>query len=286
MGPPRQARSPAHERPQGPNLAILFRRRRQEGAALMPEAALALGPEPEIAWFAEATARVWRGEPGNPRRGRIRSGFVQGPASLFPGRSASRPPPGIFLPSVAGSPTAYMMPGPIRSPSVHLIRVLGCDSALRQRGNTRLHRGPRPGKREFTTSCRGISGRSLRTSGAQSPAPRFRRSRNTSRRAKRRRDNIVRSAKTGRDGSPPEARSSATVAQPAALSSRSCDSSVCSPVEARACPCQAPVLAIKPHPQWLRNGWPNPAGCADDSDAFQNGSIAALRRCTTSCLNH
>ena len=146
MGPPRQARIPAHERPQSPNLAILFRRRRQEGTALMPGAALAFGPEPGIAWFAEATARVWRGEPGNPRRGRSRSGFVQGLAPLFPGRSASRPPPGIFLPSVVGSPAAYMMPGPIRSPSVHLIRVLDSDSALRQRGNTRHHRGPRPGK--------------------------------------------------------------------------------------------------------------------------------------------
>ena len=134
-----------HERPQGPNLARLSRRRRQEGAAFMPEAALAFGPEPRIAWFAGATARVWRGEPGDPRRSRSRSGFVQGLASLFPGRSASRPPPGIFLPSVVGSPAAYMMPGPIRSPSVHLKRVLERDNALRQRGSSRHHRGPRPG---------------------------------------------------------------------------------------------------------------------------------------------
>ena len=133
-------------RPRSPNPTILFRRRRQGGAAFMPGAALAFGPEPRIAWFAGATARVWRGEPGDPRRGRRMSSFVQGLASLFPGRSASRPPPGIFLPSVVGSLAAYMMPGPIRSPSVHLKRVLERDSALRQRGGSRHHRGPRPGR--------------------------------------------------------------------------------------------------------------------------------------------
>ena len=85
------------------------------------------------------------GEPGDPRRSRSRSGFVQGLVSTFPGRSTSRPPPGIFLPSAVGSPAAYMMPGPIRSPSVHLKRVLERDSALRQRGGSRHHRGPRPG---------------------------------------------------------------------------------------------------------------------------------------------
>ena len=90
--------------------------------------------------------RVWRGEPGNPRRGRSRSGFGQGLAPLFPGRSASRPPPGIFLLAVVGSPAACMMPGSIRSPSVHLISVLERDSAVRQRGNGRHHRRPRPGR--------------------------------------------------------------------------------------------------------------------------------------------
>ena len=49
---------PVHERPQGPNLATLFRHRRQEGAALTPGAALAFGPEPRVAWFAGATARA------------------------------------------------------------------------------------------------------------------------------------------------------------------------------------------------------------------------------------
>ncbi len=44
-----------------------------------------------------------------PRQGPCSSGFVQGLVSLFPGRSASRPPPGIFLPSVVGSSAAYMM---------------------------------------------------------------------------------------------------------------------------------------------------------------------------------
>ena len=38
---------PVHERPQSPNLAKLSRRRRQEGAAFMPEAELAFGPEPK-----------------------------------------------------------------------------------------------------------------------------------------------------------------------------------------------------------------------------------------------
>ena len=69
--------------------------------------------------------------------------------SLFPGRSASRPPPGIFLPSVVGSSAAYMMPGPIRSPSVYLTSVLERDSAVRQRGHLRHHRRPRPGKGTF-----------------------------------------------------------------------------------------------------------------------------------------
>ncbi len=81
-----------------------------------------------------------------PGRGRSRSGFVQGLAPLFPGRSASRPPPGIFRPSVAGSSAACMMPGSIRSPRVNLISVLEHDSAVRQRGVRRHHRGPRPGK--------------------------------------------------------------------------------------------------------------------------------------------
>ncbi len=126
---------PVPERPRSPNQTVLSRRRRQGRAAFMPGAALAFGPEPGIAWFAEATAGVWRGEPGNPRRGRSRSGFVQGPASLFPGRSASRPPPGILLPSVVGPPAACMMPGPIRSPSVNLKSVLERGSAVRQRGS-------------------------------------------------------------------------------------------------------------------------------------------------------
>ena len=51
---------PVPGRPRSPTPTILFRRRRQEGAAFMPGAALAFGPEPRIAWFAGATARVWR----------------------------------------------------------------------------------------------------------------------------------------------------------------------------------------------------------------------------------
>lgn len=42
-------------------------------------------------------------EPGNPRRGRRRSGFAQSLASQFPRRSTLCPPPGIFLPFAAGS---------------------------------------------------------------------------------------------------------------------------------------------------------------------------------------
>ena len=42
-------------------------------------------------------------EPGNPRRGRRRSGFAQGLGSQIPRRSTLRPPPGIFLPFAAGS---------------------------------------------------------------------------------------------------------------------------------------------------------------------------------------
>ncbi len=110
----------------------------------MPDAASASGPDPGIAWFASPDSCGRFGEPGNPRRGRSRSGFVQDITSPVPGLSASRPLPGIFLPSAVGSSAACMMP--VRSPSVRLPGVRERDSAVRQQGASRRHRGPRPGR--------------------------------------------------------------------------------------------------------------------------------------------
>ena len=91
--------------------------------------------------------RVWRGEPGNPRRGRSRSGFGQGLAPLFPGRSASRPPPGIFLlvrGRLAGRlHDAWSNPVP---ECQSLSSFSNAKARFGNKDNGRHHRGPRPGK--------------------------------------------------------------------------------------------------------------------------------------------
>ncbi len=114
------------------------------GAALMPDAAPAFGPEPWAGRPAGATARVRRRRACQPTAGSPPPGFVQDVTSPVPGLSASRPLPGIFLPSAVGSSAACMMP--VRSPSVRLPGVPGRDSAVRQQGASRRHRGPRPGR--------------------------------------------------------------------------------------------------------------------------------------------
>ena len=81
------------------------------------------------------------------RRGRSRSGFAHGLASpLFPERPASRPPPGILLPSVVGSSAACMM---LVQSGPRVTIWSACSNAtgsVRQQGIMRHHRGPRPGK--------------------------------------------------------------------------------------------------------------------------------------------
>ena len=87
-----------------------FWRRRREGAALTPGAALAFGPEPRVAWFAGATARAYEsGEANQAILGGVEAAvqvsfkalppcFRKGPrrvrrrASSFRPRSARRPP--------------------------------------------------------------------------------------------------------------------------------------------------------------------------------------------------
>ena len=101
MGLERQAPIPLHERPRSPNPTRLSRCRPQGGAAFMPGAALSFGPEPTVARFAGATARVWRRRTLQPSAGSMQVRFRSRPRLLVPGKVHVASAAGL-LPSVRG----------------------------------------------------------------------------------------------------------------------------------------------------------------------------------------
>ena len=86
MGPRRQAQDSRMGGHKARTWQKMFRRQRQGGATVMPGAALAFGPEPEIARFAEATSRRIRAVPGGLCEGTGHDGCMEGAVSrVLPG---------------------------------------------------------------------------------------------------------------------------------------------------------------------------------------------------------